>query len=120
MTPIQRGDRTVVPLSHRPGRLQALKMIFGPANREPDPRTHEGYEWLYVLSGTGRLLLGNHDVVLKVGEVAECDTRIPHWFGSTGEGSVEVLSLFGPQGERMRGRARPRGEDHQARVHHPG
>ena len=108
MKPIKRSDRTVVPLTHEPGRLQALKMIFTPDRCEPELRTHEGFEWLYVLSGKGRLVLGEHDVVLKVGEVAEFDTRIPHWFGSTGEGPVEVLSLFGPQGERISIRAKPR------------
>ena len=48
-----------------------------------------------------RLVLGDHDLVLGPGEVAEFDTRLPHWFGSTGEGPAEVLSLFGRQGERM-------------------
>ncbi|HEY0496718.1 MAG TPA: XRE family transcriptional regulator [Kutzneria sp.] len=112
MKPVKRSDRTVVPLTHEPGRLQAFKMIFGPSQCEPDLRTHEGYEWLYVLSGKGRLVLGQQDVVLKVGEVAEFDTRIPHWFGSTGDGAVEVLSLFGPQGERISVRAKPRGKGH--------
>jgi hypothetical protein len=46
-------------------------------------------------------------VVLGPGEAAEFDTRVPHWFGSTGEGPTEFLSLFGPQGERMHVRARP-------------
>ncbi len=108
MKPIRQSDRTVVPLTHEPGRLQALKMIFTPDRCVPELRTHEGFEWLYVLSGKGRLVLGEHDVVLKVGEVAEFDTKIPHWFGSTGDGPVEVLSLFGPQGERISIRARPR------------
>ncbi|BCW52455.1 hypothetical protein StoSoilB13_47970 (plasmid) [Arthrobacter sp. StoSoilB13] len=40
------------------------------------------------------------------GEVAEFDTRVPHWFGSTGDQSAEVLSLFGQQGERMHVRAK--------------
>jgi mannose-6-phosphate isomerase-like protein (cupin superfamily) len=60
---------------------------------------------MYVLSGRLRLVTGEHDVVLGVGEVAEFDTRIPHWFGSTGDRPVEVLSVFGPQGERMQQRA---------------
>jgi len=30
---------------------------------------------------------------------------VPHWFGSTGEGPAEVLSLFGRPGERMHVRA---------------
>jgi hypothetical protein len=48
-----------------------------------------------------------HDLVLGAGEAAEFDTRLPHWFGSTGNGAVEILSLFGRQGERMHVRANP-------------
>lgn len=60
-----------------------------------------------MLSGKLRLVLADHDLILKAGEAAEFDTRLPHWFGSTGQAPVEVLSLFGPQGERMHVRARP-------------
>ncbi|MEU9735447.1 XRE family transcriptional regulator [Streptomyces sp. NPDC048002] len=111
--PIERHGRTHWPLTRQPGGLQAFK-VFEPQRRlEPDPRTHEGYEWLYVLSGRLRMVLGEHDVVLGAGEAAEFDTRVPHWFGSTGEGPVEFLSLFGPQGERMHVRARPKGRDRE-------
>ncbi|GHC80719.1 helix-turn-helix domain-containing protein [Streptomyces flavofungini] len=105
--PIVRHGRTMVPLTRQPGGLQAYKVIEPARSTQPDPRTHEGYEWLYVLSGRLRLILAEHDVVLGPGEAAEFDTRVPHWFGSTGEGPVEFLSLFGPQGERMHVRARP-------------
>jgi mannose-6-phosphate isomerase-like protein (cupin superfamily) len=54
-----------------------------------------------------RLVMGDRDVVLCVGEAAEFDTLVPHWFGSTGDGPAEVLSVFGPQGERMHTRAKP-------------
>ncbi|MEV7288537.1 XRE family transcriptional regulator [Streptomyces sp. NPDC093252] len=106
--PIHRHGRTYIPLTRQPGGLQAFKVLLPTRAGEPDPRTHEGYEWLYVLSGRVRLVLGGHDVVLTAGEAAEFDTRVPHWFGSTGEGPAEFLSLFGPQGERMHVRARPR------------
>lgn len=106
--PVTRGGRTHWPLTRQPGGLQAFKVLEPQRRQEPDPRTHEGYEWLYVLSGKLRLVLGEHDVVLSAGEAAEFDTRVPHWFGSTGEGPVEFLSLFGPQGERMHVRARPK------------
>ncbi|MEU3840176.1 XRE family transcriptional regulator [Streptomyces sp. NPDC028635] len=106
--PITRGGRTLYPLSRQPGGLQAYKMVEPQRAEQPEPRTHEGYEWLFVLSGKLRLVLGEHDVVLTPGEAAEFDTRVPHWFGSTGEGPVEFLSLFGPQGERMHVRARPK------------
>ncbi|MGV9317136.1 helix-turn-helix domain-containing protein [Streptomyces sp. NPDC003691] len=108
---IVRDGRTLLPLTRRPGGLQAYKVVQAPRPGEPDPRTHEGYEWLYVLSGRLRLVLGDHDIELGPGEAAEFDTRVPHWFGAAGEAPVEFLSLFGPQGERMHVRARPRGED---------
>jgi transcriptional regulator with XRE-family HTH domain len=107
--PIVRHGRTYWPLTRQPGGLQAFKVLVPQAKPDPDPelRTHEGYEWLYVLSGRLRVVLGERDVVMTAGEAAEFDTRVPHWFGSTGEGPVEFLSLFGPQGERMHVRARP-------------
>ena len=73
-----------------------------------DQKTHEGYDWIYVLSGRVRLVLGDQDFVLKEGEVAEFDTRVPHWFSNPGPGPTEVLCLYGPQGERMHVRARTR------------
>ena len=103
-TPVRREHVTILPLTRRPGGMQAYKMIVDP---EPKPRVHEGYEWLYVLNGTLRLVLGEHDIVMKPGEAAEFDTRVPHWFGAMDDRPVEVLSLFGPQGERMHVRARP-------------
>lgn len=104
---MQRG-RTVIPLTVQPGPLQAWKSIIPAEQNQPEPCTHEGYEWLYVLSGRLRLILADHDLIMEPGEAAEFDTRLPHWFGPTGESSVEVLNLFGRQGERMHVRARPR------------
>ncbi|MFF8602352.1 helix-turn-helix domain-containing protein [Streptomyces sp. NPDC015232] len=106
--PIRRHGRTLYPLTRQPGGLQAYKVVQEPASEAPDPRVHEGYEWLYVLSGRLRLVLGDHDVELGAGEAAEFDTRVPHWFGPAGDRPVEFLSLFGPQGERMHVRAKPK------------
>ncbi|MEU7635332.1 XRE family transcriptional regulator [Streptomyces sp. NPDC039016] len=99
---------TVLPLTRHPGPLQTFKMVIPATRSTPDVCTHEGYEWLYVLAGRLRLVLADRDLVMGAGEAAEFDTRLPHWFGSTGDGPVEVLSLFGRQGERMHVRARPR------------
>jgi DNA-binding XRE family transcriptional regulator/mannose-6-phosphate isomerase-like protein (cupin superfamily) len=100
--------RVVLPLTRQPGALTAWKVIIPAAQHRPNLRAHDGYEWLYVLSGRLRLVLADHDLVLRAGEAAEFDTRLPHWFGSTGEGTVEILSLFGRQGERIHVRAKPR------------
>ena len=110
LKPRRANGRTVVPLTGQPGGIQAWKIIVPTTKSEPNPRAHEGYEWLYVLSGRMRLILGAHDLVLGPGEVAEFDTQVPHWFGSTGEQPVEVLSLFGRQGERMHVSAKSRTE----------
>ncbi len=96
--------RTVLPLTP-PGGVQAWKIVVPASQSTPNPRSHEGFEWLYVLSGRMRLILGEQDLVLGVGEAAEFDTQVPHWFGSTGDGPAEVLSIFGRPGERMLVRA---------------
>ncbi|ASN22050.1 helix-turn-helix domain-containing protein [Arthrobacter sp. YN] len=100
------NGRTVVPLTRHPGGVQAWKIVIPASKKEPELKTHEGYEWLYVLSGRMRLVLGDNDLTLGPGEVAEFDTRVPHWFGSTGGHGAEVLSLFGQQGERLHVRAK--------------
>jgi transcriptional regulator with XRE-family HTH domain len=102
-----RDGSTILPLSRRPGGIQAYKFVLptGRDDAEPELRTHEGYDWAFVLSGRLRLVLGEHDLVLEPGEVAEFDTRTPHWFGATGSGPVEFLSLVGKQGERAHVRA---------------
>ncbi|WP_422769883.1 helix-turn-helix domain-containing protein [Plantactinospora sp. WMMC1484] len=103
MRPLPSRDGSViVPLSRRPGGIQAYKFIL-PAGRddaEPALRTHEGYDWAFVLNGRLRLVLGERDLILEPGEAAEFDTRTPHWFGATSAGPVEFLSLVGKQGER--------------------
>jgi len=111
LKPLATNDgRTILHLSRRPGGIQAYKFIL-PAGRDdekPDLRTHEGYDWAFVLEGRLRLVLGKHDLILKPGEAAEFDIRTPHWFGATSDGPVEFLSLVGKQGERAHLRAAPR------------
>ncbi|WP_220039937.1 helix-turn-helix domain-containing protein [Nonomuraea aridisoli] len=113
LRPIQRDGMTYIRLTRTAGGTQAYKVIMpgatGPAT--PDPQRHEGYEWLYVLGGRLRLVLGEQELVLATGEAAEFDTRVPHWLGPAGAEPVELLVLFGPQGERahVRARSRPTG-----------
>jgi quercetin dioxygenase-like cupin family protein/DNA-binding XRE family transcriptional regulator len=110
LRPVTRHGMTMLPLTRRAGGIQAYKFVISPGKRrnEPEPQTHEGYEWLYVLDGRLRVVLGEHDLVLAPGEAAEFDTRVPHWFGAADSQTVEFLSLFGKQGERAHVRARPK------------
>jgi transcriptional regulator with XRE-family HTH domain len=107
LRPIRRNGMTMLALTRRAGGIQAYKIVISGVSRRkrPDPQTHEGYEWLYVLNGRLRLVLGEQDLVLAPGEAAEFDTRVPHWFGAAGPEPVEFLSLFGRQGERAHLRA---------------
>ncbi|MFF1272511.1 helix-turn-helix domain-containing protein [Streptomyces marokkonensis] len=109
LKPISRYGMTFVPLSRRPGGVHAFKMIIParPKAPEPTPQTHEGFEWLYVLNGRLRLVLGERDLTLSPGEVAEFDTSVPHWLGSASGGVVELLILFGLQGVRAHVRTDP-------------
>ncbi|MGI5472127.1 helix-turn-helix domain-containing protein [Streptomyces sp. CA-132043] len=109
-SPVTRDGHVFVPLTGRLGGLRAYKRIL-PAGRpgagRPAQRAHEGYGWLYVLSGTLRLALAEHDLFLGAGEAAEFDTRTPHGFENAGPDPVELLHLYGPQGERIRTRNGP-------------
>ncbi|MGF7123756.1 helix-turn-helix domain-containing protein [Rhodococcus sp. BE178] len=102
LRPIRRAGMIFVPLSRRPGGVQAFKMIIPtqPEPLEPTSKTHDGFEWLYVLNGRLRLVLGDRDMTLPPGEAAEFDTSLPHWLGSADGGVVELLILFGPHGMR--------------------
>jgi transcriptional regulator with XRE-family HTH domain len=93
--------RTVIPLTRQPDGMQAWKIVIPTTKVIPEPRAHDGYEWIYVLSGHMRLILGDQDWILGPGEIAEFDTKTPHWFGSTGDEPTEILSIFGRPGERM-------------------
>jgi transcriptional regulator with XRE-family HTH domain len=102
--PVSRsGDTVIYRLSRSPGQPAAYKFVFSPARHRPPDElpTHQGWEWVYVLAGRLRVINGDDDLVLRPGEATEIDTRRPHWLGSTGEGPVEVLALFGRQGERV-------------------
>ncbi|MEJ8639544.1 XRE family transcriptional regulator [Streptomyces sp. MS2.AVA.5] len=107
LKPIERFGMIFVPLSRRPGGVHAFKMIIParPEPLEPTLQTHEGFEWLYVLNGRLRLVVGERDLTLPPGEAAEFDTSMPHWLGSADGGVVELLILFGLQGVRAHVRA---------------
>src|SRR5215210_1452156 len=102
--PRTRNGRLVYPLTQQAGGMAVWKVVI-PPERERKLRAHAGHEWLYVLSGEMRLILGEHDITMRPGEAAEFDTRLPHWFGPAGDAPVEILSVHGSQGQRIHIRA---------------
>ncbi len=84
------------------GNLHAYKINVSAKRRTPpDPLpTHAGHEWLYVLTGRLRLALGTEDFTIRPGEAVEFTTWTPHWFGAV-DGPVELIGIFGPDGQRL-------------------
>jgi transcriptional regulator with XRE-family HTH domain len=105
--PRTRNGRLVYPLTQGHSGMAVWKVVI-PPERERRLRTHDGYEWLYVLAGEMQLIIGEHDITMHPGEVAEFDTRLPHWFGPAGDEPVEILSVHSSHGQRMHVRAAPR------------
>jgi len=101
--PVRRHGSIYLPLTPHATGVQAYKSII--PGRDPDAPVrlgrHDGYEWLYVLSGRVRLDLADRTTVLEPGEAAEFDTRTPHAIVNAGREVAEVLHLFGPQGEQV-------------------
>ena len=111
--PRTRNGRLVFPLTQQPNGMAVWKVVIEPES-ERRLRTHAGYEWLYVISGELQLVLGEHDLTMRPGEVAEFDTGTPHWFGPAGDEPVEILSIHSTHGQRLHVRAAPRSKRHLA------
>ena len=94
---------TVWPLTRLgPAGPRAYKINISLERRTPPDvlPVHEGFDWLYVLKGPLRLLLGDEAFTIEPGEAVEFSTWTPHWFGAA-EGPVELIGIFGPQGQRL-------------------
>lgn len=96
------GGLTMWALGGRPNGLQCFEIHISARRRHPPKqlRVHEGHDWLYVLEGNLRLVLGDDDFTIAPGEAVEFTTWTPHWFGAV-DGPVKVLGILGPHGERL-------------------
>lgn len=101
--PTTRNGLTMWPLTNRgtAGGLHAFKVRMSARRRTPPEtlRVHDGHDWMYVLEGRMRLLLGDQDLIIEAGEAVEFSTWTPHWFGAV-DGPVELIAVFGAHGER--------------------
>lgn len=98
-----RDGRAIIPLTNHNPDVVAFKMLL-PGHRldEPVPtKVHNGYDWIYVLSGRIRLVIGADETILEPGEAAEFDTRKPHGFVSASLEPAEIINLLSRQGERV-------------------
>jgi transcriptional regulator with XRE-family HTH domain len=98
---IRRDGLIIAPLAPEGSPVHTYKITYPPVETLPELRVHDGYEWLYVLSGRLRLRLGDQDLTLTRGEAAEFDTRTPHAMSAAGGRPAQVISIFNDEGARM-------------------
>ena len=98
---IHREGMVIVPLAPEGAPIGTYKITYPPRAEAPEPRVHDGFEWLYVLSGRLRLVLGAQELLLGRGEAAEFDTRVPHSLSAAGSRPVQIISIFNQDGVRM-------------------
>ena len=98
---IRRDGMLIVPLAPEGSPIHTYKITYPPTKQCDELKVHEGYEWLYVLSGRLRLRLGEQDLVLTRGDAAEFDTRTPHAMSAAGGRPAQVISIFNETGMRM-------------------
>jgi transcriptional regulator with XRE-family HTH domain/mannose-6-phosphate isomerase-like protein (cupin superfamily) len=108
--------------------LSAVHVTVPRGRRQTALAQHDGEELLYVLSGTLNLVFDHDSHMLKPGDAAHFDARMPHRLSSAGAGDAEVLMVAyvptrGPADLRHtdppgtpRRRARPSGK---AQTHGP-
>ncbi|MFF8293406.1 XRE family transcriptional regulator [Streptomyces sp. NPDC016309] len=98
--PIVRGGRAepaeadgwVYHQAGSPGRaMQALRVQVPYATQGDLVRVHPGEEWLYVLDGRVRLVLGEAVHVLDPGDSAHFDSLTPHRIGAATRGGAGLL-----------------------------
>ena len=75
--PFYRDGKAIIPLTRQNPDVHAFKMVLPghPPDQPVERKTHDGYDWVYVLSGRVRLALGDEEIILEQGEAAEFDTR---------------------------------------------
>ncbi len=99
-----RNGVTFWPLTHNgpAGGLHAFKIRVSARRRTPPEElpVHDGQDWMYVLSGRMRLILGDRDFTIESGEAVDFSTWTPHWFGAV-DGPVEAVAIFGVHGEKL-------------------
>jgi transcriptional regulator with XRE-family HTH domain len=98
-----RDGKAIIPLTKQNPDVIAFKILLPghvPGTAIPQ-KVHSGYDWVYVLSGSVRLAIGDDETTLGPGEAAEFDTRKPHGFVSASMEPAEIINLLSRQGERV-------------------
>jgi transcriptional regulator with XRE-family HTH domain len=99
--PVPSGSdgRTTWMLSRPTGNTLALKMRIEPHDEPVEQRVHPGHDWFFVLEGRIRLWLGDREITVETGEVAEFATMTPHAWTAV-DGPAELIMIVDRDGQR--------------------
>jgi transcriptional regulator with XRE-family HTH domain len=74
-----------------PFNMQPIRVTVSAERTGDELYRHDGEEWLYVLSGRLRLILGEDTHELAPGDAAHFDARMPHRLAALGGRDVELI-----------------------------
>jgi transcriptional regulator with XRE-family HTH domain len=98
-TPHRENSMTTWMLSRPTGKTIAIKIRLEPTKRPPAQRVHPGHDWMFVINGRVRLLLGDRELIVEAGEAAEFATMTPHACAAIGS-PAEIIMIFDRDGQR--------------------
>ena len=75
------GDRMIVAL---------MRM---PAGTGAEPHSHPNEQWIYILQGTFRAMIGGQEIVAKPGSVVYVPSNVVHSGGATADGDVTFFTV---------------------------
>ncbi len=66
------------------------------SNKDLEPNAHDGQEFDYILSGTMKLVVAGHEVILYPGDSIYYNSRAPHAMTCAGDEPVNFLAMVIP------------------------
>jgi mannose-6-phosphate isomerase-like protein (cupin superfamily) len=92
-------------------RAQAATMVLAPGDCEggPDNKHRGSDQWLYVLSGTGKVVVAGKAQSLRAGTLLLIERGSTHEIRNTGRTPLKTLNLYVPPAYTAKGDPLPRG-----------
>lgn len=79
-------------------KIEPLYVTIEPdENKELVPNAHDGQEFDYILKGSMRIMVGEHDITLNEGDSIFYDSRFPHAMQAAGNQTCHFLAMVIPE-----------------------
>jgi transcriptional regulator with XRE-family HTH domain len=76
--------------------LEPIRLVVSASRQGTERYQHEGEEWVYVLSGRLRLLLGEKQHIIEADDAAHFDARLPHRLEAMDGQDVSIILVACP------------------------